>query len=147
MSAMLRINKVLNQLDSNHHSNELWLNTPLLSSEWLTTHIGGKCKQVTLKLDALQHSGSFKVRGMSSFMKQQLKQSNNKINTFVSTSSANAGMAVAYVAKKLNCECLIILDETQTQNELLPRFKSDYNAKIKFHGANWNEADKYANNL
>ena len=141
-ASMLRVNKVLNQLDPNQSDN-LWIISPLLTSEWLTSHIGGHCKAITLKLDALQNSGSFKVRGMSTFMKKQLR-SNDKINTFVSTSSANAGMAVAYVAKKLRCQCLIILDETQRENELLSGLRDEYNAKIQFNGSNWNEADKYA---
>jgi len=123
-------------------SERLWIKSPLLKSEWLSQAMGDDCR-VNVKLEALQPSGSFKIRGISTFMKQQYALNAN-IDTFITTSSANAGMAVAYTAQKLNCKCLVILDKTQNSNELLPVFADQYHAKIEFHGNTWNEADEYA---
>eukprot|EP01083_Nonionella_stella_P091334 255359_1 len=53
-------------------------------------------------------------------------------------------MAVAYTAYKLKCKCVVILDESQRNNELLPVFEEEYGAKIEFYGASWNKADEYA---
>ena len=98
---------------------------------------------VNLKLDALQASGSFKIRGISQFMKRKYLN-NLDISIFVTTSSANAGMAVAYSAKKIGCKCIVILDNGQKNNELLDLFKDEYGAEIQFHGSSWNDADEYA---
>lgn len=127
-------------------SDDLWIESPLIKSEWLSRFLGsGDSKyRVNIKLDAVQPSGSFKIRGISTYMKKQYGLSSS-IDTFISTSSANAGMAVAYTAQKLNCKCLIILDETQRDsNELLQELETTYNAEIKYHGSTWNEADEYA---
>eukprot|EP00485_Elphidium_margaritaceum_P002382 CAMPEP_0202688518 /NCGR_PEP_ID=MMETSP1385-20130828/4016_1 /ASSEMBLY_ACC=CAM_ASM_000861 /TAXON_ID=933848 /ORGANISM="Elphidium margaritaceum" /LENGTH=418 /DNA_ID=CAMNT_0049343511 /DNA_START=52 /DNA_END=1308 /DNA_ORIENTATION=- len=123
---------------------DMWLETPLIRSDWLTSLFGtSDSVAVNLKLDALQPSGSFKIRGISAFMKQ-VYEADPAVDTFVTTSSANAGAAVAFTAKQLNCRCLMILDETQKDNELLPLFKQRYGAVVEFHGAAWNEADDYA---
>lgn len=126
----------------------------MIKSEWLSSYLSEDDNDnkdnnedngyiVNLKLDALQPSGSFKIRGISSFMKHKYLN-NLDISIFVTTSSANAGMAVAYSAMKIGCKCIVILDNTQKDNELLNVFKKEYGAEIQFHGETWNDADEYA---
>lgn len=123
----------------------MWTVSPLIRSEWLS-HELGITDGVNLKMETLQPSSSFKIRGISWFMSKVLVESKD-IDTFITTSSANAGMAVAYAARELQCKCLVILDETQKQNELVHVLKSYYGATIEFKGSNWNEADQYAHSL
>lgn len=122
----------------------LWNETPLTKSEWLSSHIGST---VNIKLESVQPSGSFKVRGISQFMKQKFGL-NDKIDTFVTTSPSNAGMAAAYTAMKLNCKCIMILDVTQREdNDLIDVFEQQYGAEVIYYGEEWNEADEYAEKL
>lgn len=121
--------------------NDFWKVTPLVRSEWMSNHVGMGTK-VHLKMEAMQPSGSFKIRGISMFMRKMFTMTKS-IDTFVTTSSANAGMAVAYCAREMGCRCLIVLDETQRNNRLIPTFLS-YGAEVEFAGNRWNDADEYA---
>eukprot|EP01084_Bolivina_argentea_P300683 518548_1 len=64
----------------------LWIETPLIKSEWLSSCMD-EASIVNLKLEALQPSGSFKIRGISAFMKHKYGL-NAQIDCFVTTSSA-----------------------------------------------------------
>ena len=53
-------------------SDDLWIQSLLIKSEWLSSHLSSNKEDeyiVNLKLDALQLLGSFKIRGISQFMK------------------------------------------------------------------------------
>ena len=155
------------------------IHTPLIESTWLSKHIG---KKVCLKMDALQPSGSFKIRGIGHLIQRvvggeveppntdenattqndskeekdpiyddtpyqapsrgELGQQQSKITHLVSSSGANAGMAVAYAAHKMNIECTIFLSNTKQDhgNILIEQFKQ-LGSNIKFVGSNWNECD------
>lgn len=120
----------------------LWIKSPLKYSSWLSSCLGDDAS-VKLKMEAMQPSGSFKIRGISECMKQKYS-SKNTIKTFVTTSSSNAGMAVAYTAQQLNLKCKVILDESQRENELIKELTETYGAEVEFEGDTWNEADDYA---
>ena len=92
----------------------LHTNTPLLHSRALSSCLGGSvqvsynaqlnavprscivtdCSQVWAKMDALQPSGSFKLRGIGHMTSQLAQQGATR---FVSSSGGNAGIAVACV--------------------------------------------------
>lgn len=133
--------------------------TPLIKSDWLSSHLSSK-NSVYLKLDSLQPSGSNAIRGISSFMKQKYLN-DKRIDTFVTSSINNTGIATAYMAMKLNCRCLIILpesmkkelnnnnDKNERQQLLIKKLEDEYGAEIKYHDniSNNNdddhESDKY----
>jgi L-serine/L-threonine ammonia-lyase len=68
------------------------LNTPLLESTPLSSFLG--CK-VFLKMDCLQPSGSFKIRGIGHLAVKEVLL--NKKNHLITSSGGNAGLAVAYM--------------------------------------------------
>ena len=132
-------------------------------------------------MDALQPSGSFKIRGIGHLSQRVVsgeveppntqqdeteskqateekdpiyddtpyveanKTKGNKITHLVSSSGANAGMAVGYSAHKLNVDCTIFLSDTKQDHEniLIEQFKQ-LGSNVKFVGSNWNECDTAA---
>ena len=123
----------------------LHVKTPVIYSNWLSNKIG---TNIHLKMDSLQPTGSFKIRGIGNICQQIIyndynNTSNTPISHFISSSGANAGMAVAYSAQQLNVRCSIVLSKNDKHNMLIPKFK-ELNANVIFHGNNWNDADKYA---
>ena len=76
--------------------------TPLEVSDALSERVGGK---VLLKLENLQHTGSFKVRGASN----KILSLGSDLTTIVAASSGNHGAAVAYVLRELRGKGLIFV--------------------------------------
>ena len=76
--------------------------TPLEVSDALSERVGAK---VLLKLENLQHTGSFKVRGASN----KILSLGSDLTTIVATSSGNHGAAVAYVLRELGGKGLIFV--------------------------------------
>ncbi|XOT96107.1 pyridoxal-phosphate dependent enzyme, partial [Alcaligenes pakistanensis] len=68
----------------------LHLETPLIYSHALSDQLG---KQIWLKMDALQPSGSFKIRGIGHLCQHHAHQGKKR---FIISSGGNAGIAVAY---------------------------------------------------
>ncbi len=74
----------------------LHIQTPLISSQYLKNTLG---KQIYFKLESLQPTGSFKLRGIGYLCQQKCAQG---AMSFVASSGGNAGVAVAYSGLKLN---------------------------------------------
>ena len=66
----------------------LHLDTPLLRAP--PSLFGGKCREVWLKMDALQPSGSFKMRGVGRLVQQRVAEGARAV---VCASGGNAGVA------------------------------------------------------
>ncbi len=94
-------------------------NTPLLKRELAN-------KEVYLKVDYLQPSGSFKDRGAALLIDQLQK---NNINKIVEDSSGNAGAAIAAYAAAANIDCTIYLPSNTSPGKI-NQIKA-YGAKIK----------------
>ncbi len=100
----------------------------------IEVRVEGVSSPVTLKLELLQHSGSFKARGA--------------FNTLVgaeiggggvaTASGGNHGAAVAYVCRELGCKARIFVPENAPSAKVA-RIAS-YGAEIVQKGANYNEA-------
>ena len=73
----------------------LHIETPLVRSDILSDLVN---KDIRLKLDALQPSGSFKIRGIGYACEHHAGRG---AKAFLSSSGGNAGMAVAYAGKNL----------------------------------------------
>lgn len=117
----------------------LHIKTPLVESRSLSVISG---RSVWLKLDALQPSGSFKLRGIGHACETYLAQGARR---FVSSSGGNAGLAVAYAGRSLQVPVTVVVPETTTERakELL-RLE---NAELVVHGASWQEANEFALSL
>lgn len=117
----------------------LHLETPLLQSRPLSLRSG---KKVWLKLDALQPSGSFKLRGVGAACEEYLRRGKKK---FLSSSGGNAGLALAYAGRQLGIPVTVVVPETATARakELI----GQEGAEVIVHGASWAEANALAQSL
>lgn len=86
--------------------NDLAWTTPLWESPSLTQSWG---RPVFLKMEALQPVGSFKIRGIGLFCQNAVREG---ARHFVCASGGNAGLAVAYAARKLGVEATIFVPRT-----------------------------------
>lgn len=122
----------------------LFLRTPLIHSTPLTSLCG---KEVYLKMDALQPSGSFKDRGMAHLCDTLLRRHGLKPGglKLISSSGGNAGLAVTTVGTVIGMEVDVIVPQT-TKPIVIDKLNS-LGAKVTVHGANWNEADSLARSL
>ncbi|MBP2198166.1 pyridoxal-phosphate dependent enzyme [Pantoea cypripedii] len=117
----------------------LHLNTPLLNSRPLSQLTGS---QVWLKMDALQPSGSFKIRGVGLACHHYVQQGARR---FISSSGGNAGLAVAYAGRTLGIPVTVIVPEsTPIRARELLRLEQ---AEVIVHGVSWQEANQYAQSL
>lgn len=117
----------------------LHIKTPLVASRPLSVITG--CS-VWLKLEALQPSGSFKLRGIGHACETYLAKGARR---FVSSSGGNAGLAVAYAGRLLKVPVTVVVPRTTTARakELLHL----ENAEVIVHGASWQEANEFALSL
>ena len=117
----------------------LHIETPLMESLALSAASGAK---VWLKVEALQPSGSFKLRGIG-YACQVYK--GKGAERFVSSSGGNAGLAVAYAGRRLKIPVTVVVPETTSARAkemlLLER------AEVLVHGVSWQEADNLARSL
>ena len=114
----------------------LYIETPTLLSEPLSEGLG---KPVWLKLENLQPSGSFKLRGVAVLCQHEVAAGARGL---VSSSGGNAGIAVAYVGRKLSIPVRVVVPESttaQARESILAQ-----GAQLTVHGASWYEANAYA---
>lgn len=111
-------------------------NTPLLESLPLSERAG---RRVFLKMDAMQPSGSFKIRGIGHACEQYRARGAQR---FLASSGGNAGLAVAYAGRKLGVPVEIVVPETTklgARRAILAE-----GATLHIHGTSWNDAHVYA---
>lgn len=135
-------------------SQNLFAYTPLIHSTPLSQLTG---RNVYLKLDCLQPSGSFKDRGMAHLCTTVKKiysanrqQQGNSQDDFkmkvISSSGGNAGLAVTTVARNIpGMDVSVIVPET-TKPLVIEKLKS-LGAHVTVHGKVWNEADALARQM
>lgn len=97
-------------------------------------------RNVYLKLENMQPSGSFKDRGISHMVSTIMKT--QKVSKLVSSSGGNAGHAVATVGQKLGIPVDVFVP-TIAKPVMISKLKKK-GANVTLHGANWNEADALA---
>ena len=111
--------------------------TPLLHSAALSERAGAA---VYLKLENLQHTGSFKIRGAAN--KLLSLAAGERARGVVAVSSGNHGRAVAYVARQLGIRAVICVSER------VPAGKIDairrLGAELVVHGATYDEAEAHS---
>ncbi|MCK5606487.1 threonine/serine dehydratase [Candidatus Pacearchaeota archaeon] len=117
------------------------IETPLIRSYYLEELIG---KEIYLKLEYLQPTRSFKVRGACS---KALSLDNEELsNGLVTASGGNHGLGVCYAGKELDAPVIVFLP-TNTAEEKVTKIKQ-WGGKAILHGDAWDEANleaqKYA---
>lgn len=113
--------------------------TPLLASSALPSADG---QEIWLKMDALQPSGSFKLRGIGHACEAYMRRGARR---FVSSSGGNAGIAAAHAGRRLGVPVLVVVPETASERarELI-QYEG---AQILVHGASFQEANAHAISL
>lgn len=81
--------------------------TPLLRSEWLSGLVG---REVLLKLETVQPTGSFKVRG--AWNRMLALDGSERARGVVAASSGNHGLALAFVARELGVRAMVCVPTT-----------------------------------
>lgn len=118
---------------------QLHINTPLINSRPLSQTAG---RNVWLKMDALQPSGSFKIRGVGLACQEYYQQG---ARSFISSSGGNAGLAVAYAGRMLGIPVTVVVPETTSKRAIdLLRLEQ---AKVIVHGSSWQEANQLASTM
>lgn len=114
----------------------LHVRTPTYHSSALSRASG---RRVWLKLESLQPSGSFKLRGIGLACQDHARRG---VRRFVSSSGGNAGIAVAYAGRELDIPVTVVVPETTSPRAC--RLISDMKADVLIHGASWQEANERA---
>jgi L-serine/L-threonine ammonia-lyase len=118
---------------------QLHIDTPLINSRPLSGITG---RNVWLKMDALQPSGSFKIRGVGLACQEYYK---NGARSFISSSGGNAGLAVAYAGRMLGIPVRVVVPETTSKRAIdLLRLEQ---ADVIVHGSSWQEANQLASTM
>lgn len=107
--------------------------TPLMRSIVLGEQAGAR---VYIKLENVQHTGSFKLRGAAN--KMLSLSAEERARGVITVSSGNHGRAVSYVAGELGINALVCLAEGVAQNKIAGIRR--YGAEILTHGTSYDEA-------
>ena len=108
------------------------IKTPLLKSYPMSRALG---VDVWLKMEALQPSGSFKLRGMGNKAARVVEQGARR---FISSSGGNAGLAVAYAGMQLGIPVTVYVPNS-TAVDTIDQLEL-YDAEVVVTGIHWAEA-------
>lgn len=111
------------------------VNTPLLESMGMSKRLG---TTVYMKMENSQPSSSFKIRGIGHLCQKLANESKG----LVCSSGGNAGMAAAYVARKMGVPATIIVPSSTSQ--LVVQKMQDQGAIVKIIGKIWDDANAEA---
>jgi L-serine/L-threonine ammonia-lyase len=114
----------------------LHLDTPLLRAP---PELFGPERTVWLKMDALQTSGSFKMRGVGRLVQQRVAEGARAV---VCASGGNAGMAATLAARA--CEVPVTIVVPQTTAATVREAIVARGATVVVHGAVWDESHDHA---
>ncbi|MGE5622567.1 MAG: pyridoxal-phosphate dependent enzyme [Bacillota bacterium] len=110
------------------------IQTPLIESDAFST----PDQRIWLKLEALQPSGSFKLRGVGHAREVYAARGAHRL---LSSSGGNAGLAVAYAGRRLGLPVVVVVPEsTREWPKMLIRRQG---AEVVVHGKSWMEANEY----
>jgi len=121
------------------NSSYLHIETPLIESVPLSEIVKSR---VWLKMEALQPSGSFKLRGIGQACQHYLSQGAKR---FISSSGGNAGIAVAYSGRKLGVPVTVVVPGTTTERAIAAIRQEK--AEVIIKGETWQEAHHYSLSL
>ena len=126
----------LNQIREAHTKRSPYVNnTPLLYSGYLSEN-----QNVYLKLESLQITGSFKLRGATN--KLLSLNDEQKRKGVIAVSTGNHGKGVAYASKQLNIQSTIFMSNMVPDHRR--KAIESLGAKVEIVGTNSDEADLFA---
>jgi threonine dehydratase len=111
--------------------------SPLIFSGYFSRMLGA---EVFLKLENLQETGSFKVRG--AFNRLLQLSSLEKKKGVIAASAGNHAQGVAWASARLGIQATIVMPEDVSLRKLLA--VQDYGAEVILHGKYYNEAASHA---
>lgn len=111
--------------------------TPLIESHWLSKLSQSK---IYLKLECLQITGSFKIRGATNKILSLKKD--EKERGVIAVSSGNHGRAVAFIAREFDIPAVICISETVPMNKVSAI--KDLGAEVLILGKTYDEATEAA---
>jgi threonine dehydratase len=111
--------------------------SPLMRSPYLSQRLGS---EIFLKLENLQETGSFKVRGAYNRLFQLGPE--EKERGVIAASAGNHAQGVAWSANKLGIGATIVMPEEVSIKKLMA--VKEYGTGIILHGANYDEAYAHA---
>ena len=114
----------------------LHIETPCIESRSMSRQVR---KSVWLKLENLQPSGSFKIRGIGHACQIYRRRGCKR---FISSSGGNAGLAVAYAGRKLGVPVVVVVPETTTERAI--NLIRSEGSEVLIQGASWQEAHGHA---
>ena len=114
----------------------LHVDTPLLRAP---PSLFGAGRSVWLKMDALQPSGSFKMRGVGRLVQQRVTEGARAV---VCASGGNAGVAAALAAQACGVPAMIVVG--QTTAAAVREAMGAGGASVIVHGSVWDEAHEHA---
>ncbi|HEX7640521.1 MAG TPA: pyridoxal-phosphate dependent enzyme, partial [Burkholderiaceae bacterium] len=117
----------------------LHLSTPLLESTAFSRAAG---RAVWLKLESVQPSGSFKMRGIGHACETRARAGARR---FMSSSGGNAGLAVAHCGRLLGLPVTVVVPAST--GERAKALIAAQGAQVLVHGASWSEADAHLRTL
>lgn len=117
----------------------LHVETPLLKAP---PELFGPGRTVWLKMDALQPSGSFKMRGVGRLVQQRVADGARAV---VCASGGNAGMAAALAALACGVPATVVVPETTAAP--VRAAIAARGATVVVHGASWDDAHAHATAL
>jgi L-serine/L-threonine ammonia-lyase len=106
--------------------------TPVLDSGPLSRASG---VPVWAKLESLQPTGSFKIRGIGRACEEALAAGARRL---VSSSGGNAGLAVAYAGRSLGLPVAVFVPQT-TSERMIDKMRVE-GAIVEVHGEAWDDA-------
>ena len=114
----------------------LHIETALLAHPQLSVALD---KQVWLKMENTQPSGSFKLRGIGLLCQRAVAGGATRL---VCPSGGNAGFAAAFAGAALGVQTTVVVPET-TSAAVIQRIR-DIGAEVMIRGSAWHEANQYA---
>ena len=114
--------------------------TPVEESIWLSEVTGG---EVFLKLENLQITNSFKLRGAANKLLSLSDEESSR--GIVTASSGNHGSAIAYLLRRFGWPGTIYVPETVSRAKV--GALEQYGADLKFHGQDGIETENFARQI
>jgi len=134
----ITINRIL---EANKRIRETINKTPMDTSSTFAEK--SNVEKAAFKLENLQKTGAFKIRGAYNKLSQLSKQEKNK--GVIAASSGNHAQGVALAADKIGAKAKIVMSKNTSESKI--KATENYGAKVVLEGEEYEQAYKHAKNL